>query len=81
MVEALDLRNLVQIGHSTESGAVARYVAKHGPPCGAVLMSAVTLKAGTNPEGTPMGVFDGFHSALAANRAQFFRDVLAPSMA
>ncbi|AVH45089.1 alpha/beta hydrolase [Agrobacterium tumefaciens] len=82
VVEALDLKNAVHIGHSTGGGEVARYVAKHGEPAGrvakAVLVSAVPplmLKTEANPEGLPMEVFDGFRSSLAANRAQFFRDV------
>jgi non-heme chloroperoxidase len=84
VVEALDLKNAVHIGHSTGGGEVARYVAKHGEPSGrvakAVLVSAVPpimVKTAANPEGLPMEVFDGFRSALAANRAQFFRDVPA----
>lgn len=84
VVEALDLKNAVHIGHSTGGGEVARYVAKYGQPAGrvakAVLVSAVPplmLKTAANPEGLPIEVFDGFRSALAANRAQFFRDVPA----
>lgn len=82
VAEALDLRNTVNIGHSTGGGEVARYVAKHGQPAGrvakAVLVSAVPplmLKTESNPEGLPIEVFDGFRAALAANRAQFFLDV------
>jgi non-heme chloroperoxidase len=82
VAEHLDLRNAVHIGHSTGGGEVARYVAKYGQPQGrvakAILVSAVPplmLKTATNPEGTPIEVFDGFRSALAANRAQFFLDV------
>lgn len=84
VVEALDLKNAVHIGHSTGGGEVARYVAKFGQPAGrvakAVLVSAVPplmLKTENNPEGLPIEVFDGFRAALAANRAQFFRDVPA----
>jgi len=84
VAEALDLRNAVHIGHSTGGGEVARYVARHGEPAGrvakAVLVAAIAplmLKTGDNPEGTPIEVFDGFRTALAANRAQFFRDVPA----
>ncbi|OAE49018.1 alpha/beta fold hydrolase [Agrobacterium tumefaciens] len=84
VVEALDLKNAVHIGHSTGGGEVARYVARHGEPSGrvakAVLVSAVPpimVKTAANPQGLPMEVFDGFRSALAANRAQFFRDVPA----
>jgi len=78
----LDLRNAVHVGHSTGGGEVARYVAQYGQPQGrvakAVLVSAVPplmIKTDGNPEGTPIEVFDGFRTALAANRAQFFLDV------
>jgi len=84
VAEALDLRNAIHIGHSTGGGEVARYVARHGEPAGrvakAVLVAAIAplmLQTDANPEGTPMAVFDGFRSALAGNRAQFFRDVPA----
>ena len=82
VVESLDLRNAVHVGHSTGGGQVARYVAKYGQPQGrvakAVLVSAVPplmVKTENNPGGTPIEVFDGFRSALAANRAQFYLDV------
>jgi non-heme chloroperoxidase len=84
VMEHLDLRNAVHIGHSTGGGEVARYVAKYGEPQGrvakAVLVSAVPplmLKTESNPGGLPIEVFDGFRNALAANRAQFFIDVAA----
>jgi non-heme chloroperoxidase len=78
----LDLRNAVHIGHSTGGGEVARYVARHGAGrvAKAVLIGAVPpimVKSDRNPGGTPMEVFDSFRAALAANRAQFFRDVPA----
>ncbi|UHM93198.1 alpha/beta fold hydrolase [Rahnella victoriana] len=82
VAEHLDLHDAVHIGHSTGGGQVARYVAKFGQPQGrvakAVLISAVPplmVKTDSNPEGTPIEVFDGFRSALAANRAQFYLDV------
>jgi non-heme chloroperoxidase len=84
VAEALDLRNAVNIGHSTGGGEVARYVARHGQPAGrvakAVLVAAVPplmVKTESNPEGTPIEVFDGFRQSLAANRSQFFLDVAA----
>jgi non-heme chloroperoxidase len=84
VVQHLDLKKAVHIGHSTGGGEVARYVAKHGEPQGrvakAVLVSAVPpimLKTANNPGGLPLEVFDGFRNALAANRAQFFVDVPA----
>ena len=82
VVESLDLRNAVHVGHSTGGGQVARYVAQYGQPQGrvakAVLVSAVPplmVKTDGNPGGTPIEVFDGFRKALAANRAQFYLDV------
>jgi non-heme chloroperoxidase len=80
VVAALDLRNAVHIGHSTGGGEVARYVAKYGKGrvAKAVLVSAIPpimVKSDKNPGGTPIEVFDGFRSALAANRAQFYLDV------
>jgi non-heme chloroperoxidase len=82
VVEHLDLKNVVHIGHSTGGGQVARYVAQYGQPQGrvakAVLVSAVPplmVKTDANPGGTPIEVFDGFRQALVANRAQFFLDV------
>jgi non-heme chloroperoxidase len=82
VAEALDLRNAVNIGHSTGGGEVARYVAKHGQPAGrvakAILVAAIPplmLKTESNPEGSPVEVFDGLRQALAANRSQFYIDL------
>ncbi|WP_421696101.1 alpha/beta fold hydrolase [Aestuariivirga sp.] len=82
VAEHLDLRNIVNIGHSTGGGEVARYVARFGQPQGrvakAVLVSAIPplmLQTPANPGGTPIAVFDGFRKALAGNRAGFFLDV------
>ena len=84
VVEHLNLRNAVHIGHSTGGGEVARYVAKHGQPAGrvakAVLVSAVPpimLKTAAYPGGLPIEVFDGFRKGVAENRAQMFLDVPA----
>ncbi len=81
VVEHLDLKNAVHIGHSTGGGEVARYVAKYGEPQGrvakAVLVSAVPpimLKTESNPGGLPMEVFDGIRKGVAENRAQLFMD-------
>lgn len=84
VVEALDLRNAVHIGHSTGGGEVARYVAWHGEPAGrvakAVLVSAVPpimVRTDAYPGGLPVDVFDGLRQQLAANRAKFFHDLPA----
>jgi len=79
VVEHLDLRNAIHIGHSTGGGEVARYVARYGEPQGrvakAVLVSSVPplmVKTAGNPDGTPISVFDDFRAQLAANRAEFY---------
>jgi non-heme chloroperoxidase len=82
VVEHLELRNAVHIGHSTGGGEVARYVARYGKGRVAklVLISAVTplmLKTRSNPDGLPIEVFDGLRAGLAANRAQFYRELPA----
>jgi len=77
----LDLKQAVHIGHSTGGGEVARYVARYGQGgrvAKAVLIGAVPpimVKSDANPGGLPLEVFDGFRAALAANRAQFYREV------
>ena len=77
----LDLKGAVHIGHSTGGGEVAHYVARHGGngrAAKAVLIGAVPpvmVKSEKNPGGLPIEVFDGFRQALAANRAQFYRDI------
>ncbi len=82
VIDHLDLKNAVHIGHSTGGGEVARYVARHGKGrvAKAVLVSAVPplmVKTPANPDGLPIAVFDGLRAGLAANRAQFFREVPA----
>ncbi|MGA7806146.1 alpha/beta fold hydrolase [Bradyrhizobium sp.] len=80
LVDHLNLRDAVHIGHSAGGGVVARYVARHGKGrvVKAVLMSAVAplvLKTEANPEGLPLEVLDGLRNGIANNRAQFYRDV------
>ena len=80
VVAHLDLRNAVHIGHSTGGGEVTRYVARHGKGrvAKAVLMSAVPpimVQTPNNPGGLPIEAFDGLRNSLAANRAQFYRDL------
>jgi non-heme chloroperoxidase len=79
VVEHLDLRNAVHIGHSTGGGEATHYVARHGQGQGRVaklvLIGAVPpimVKTPANPGGLPIEVFDGLRQRLAANRAQFY---------
>jgi non-heme chloroperoxidase len=81
VVEHLNLRNTVHIGHSTGGGEALHYVAQYGQKqkrvVKLVLIGAVPpimLKTERNPGGLPMEVFDGLRAQLAANRAQFYLD-------
>jgi non-heme chloroperoxidase len=83
MAAALDLQNAVHVGHSTGGGEVARYLGRHGTARAekAVLIGAVPpvmVKSDKNPGGLPIEVFDDFRAQVAANRAQFYKDVPAP---
>src|SRR5712664_2676088 len=80
LVNALDLKNAVHVGHSTGGGEVARYIARHGTKrvAKAVLIGAVPplmLKTGANPGGLPIDVFDGIRNGVLADRSQFFKDL------
>jgi non-heme chloroperoxidase len=83
LVEKLDLKNAVHVGHSTGGGEVARYIGRHGTKrvARAVLISAVPplmLKTPANPAGLPIEVFDGLRASVQADRSQFFKDLSAP---
>jgi len=83
LVEALDLKNAVHIGHSTGGGEVARYIGRHGTKrvAKAVLIGAVPplmLKTPANPGGLPMEAFDQIRAGVLNDRSQFFKDLSAP---
>ena len=83
VIEALDLKDITMVGHSTGGGEVARYIGRHGTKrvAKAVLIAAVPpimVKSPTNPEGLPIEVFDGLRSGLANDRAQFYKDFALP---
>jgi non-heme chloroperoxidase len=83
LFEALNLKDAIMAGHSTGGGEVARYLGRHGSGrvAKAVLISAVPplmLKTEKNPGGLPISVFDDLRAALAANRAQFYKDITLP---
>jgi non-heme chloroperoxidase len=80
LVNHLDLRDAIHVGHSTGGGEVAHYVARAGKGrvAKAVLVDAVPpvmVKSDKNPGGTPIEAFDGLRAALAANRSQFYLDL------
>jgi non-heme chloroperoxidase len=83
LVEALDLKDAIHVGHSTGGGEVARYIARHGTKrvAKAVLIGAVPplmLKTAANPGGLPMEVFDQIRAGVLADRSQFFKDLTLP---
>jgi non-heme chloroperoxidase len=84
LVEKLDLKNAIHVGHSTGGGEVARYIGRHGAGrakgrvAKAVIIDGVPplmLKTADNPGGLPIDVFDGLRAAQRADRAQFYLDV------
>lgn len=80
LVDKLDLKKAVHVGHSTGGGEVARYIARHGTSrvAKAVLISAVPplmLKTAANPHGTPIDVFDQIRAGVQADRSQFFQEL------
>jgi non-heme chloroperoxidase len=84
VVEHLDLRNAVHVGHSTGGGEATHYVAKHGQRQGRVAkliiigaVPPIMLKTAANPGGLPIEVFDGMRKALADNRSKFYVDLPA----
>ena len=83
VIEALDLKDVVLVGHSTGGGEVTRYIGRHGTSRVAklVLVGAITplmLKTPANPEGTPMEAFDEIRKGVLDNRSQFFKDLSVP---
>jgi non-heme chloroperoxidase len=82
LVEKLDLRNAIHVGHSTGGGEVVHYIARHGEGrvAKAAIIAAVPplmVKTAANPGGLPKDVFDGLQAQLAASRAKFYYDLPA----
>lgn len=80
LVEKLDLKNAIHVGHSTGGGEVARYIGRHGTKrvAKAVLIGAVPplmLKAAANPGGLPIDVFDGIRAASLADRSKLYKEI------
>ena len=83
LLNTLNIKNAMLVGHSMGGGEVARYLGKHGSArvSKAVLLSSVTplmLKTAANPDGTPLSAFDGIRAGLQADRAQFYKDLTTP---
>jgi len=83
VLDALDVKGAMLVGHSTGGGEVAHYIGRHGEKrvAKAVLIGAVPpqmVKSANNPNGLPMSVFDGIRTGVAANRSQFYLDLATP---
>src|SRR4030081_2595549 len=83
LVQALDLKSAIHVGHSTGGGEVARYIGRHGTKrvAKAVLIGAVPplmLKTAANPGGLPMEAFAQIRAGVQTARSQFFKDLSVP---
>jgi non-heme chloroperoxidase len=83
LVQQLDLKNAIHVGHSTGGGEVARYIGRHGTErvAKAVLIGAIPplmLKTAKNPGGTPIEAFDQLRAAVVADRSAFWKDLSLP---
>jgi non-heme chloroperoxidase len=83
LVETLDLKDVIHVGHSTGGGEVARYIGRHGTQrvAKAALIGAVPplmLQTAANPGGLPMEAFDQIRAGVLADRSQFFKDLTGP---
>jgi non-heme chloroperoxidase len=83
VMDALDLRGAMLVGHSTGGGEITRYIGRHGTSrvAKAVLVSAippVMLQSPENPHGTPMEAFDAIRAGVRGDRSQFYKDLSEP---
>jgi non-heme chloroperoxidase len=83
LLDTLDVRDAVLVGHSTGGGEVTRYVGRHGTGRVAklLLLGAITplmLKTDTNPQGTPIEAFDAIRAGVSGDRSQFYQDLSEP---
>jgi non-heme chloroperoxidase len=83
LLDALDVRDAVLVGHSTGGGEVTRYLGRHGTTrvAKALLVSAIPplmLKTPANPEGTPIEAFDAIRQGVGGDRSQYYQDLSAP---
>src|SRR5690242_18083138 len=80
LVEALDLSNVIHIGHSTGGGEVAHYIGRHGTKrvAKAVLVDAVPpgmVQSPRNPDGVPLALFDQIRASVLSDASQYWKDL------
>ncbi|BAM87421.1 non-heme chloroperoxidase [Bradyrhizobium oligotrophicum S58] len=83
LVDKLDLKHAIHVGHSTGGGEVTRYIGRHGTGrvAKAILIGAIPplmLKTEANPGGLPIAAFDELRANVAADRSKFFKDLSLP---
>ena len=83
LIESLDLKDVILVGHSTGGGEVVRYAARHGAGRVAKIVTAgavppIMLKTEANPDGLPIEAFDQIRAGVLADRSQFYQDLSAP---
>jgi len=83
LMDTLDLKDAILVGHSTGGGEVTRYLGRHGTKrvAKAVLVSAIPplmLRTEANPDGMPRSAFDALRAGVAADRSQFYEDLSTP---
>ncbi|MFG1994013.1 alpha/beta fold hydrolase [Actinoplanes sp. NPDC048988] len=82
VIEALDLHDVILVGHSTGGGEVVRYAAQYGQQQGRVAkvitagaVPPLMVKTDANPDGLPIDVFDGIRANVLKDRSQFWKDL------
>ena len=83
LIETLDLKDAVLVGHSTGGGEVTHYIGRHGTArvAKALLVGAVPplmLKTASNPGGLPIEAFDQIRDGVMTDRSQYYKDLSAP---
>jgi non-heme chloroperoxidase len=83
LIEALDLRDVTLVAHSTGGGEVARYIGRHGTARVAkvALIAAVPPglpKSASNPDGLPREAVDALLTGMFNDRAQFYKELAVP---
>jgi non-heme chloroperoxidase len=81
LLEHLDLRDAVLVGHSMGTGEVTRYLTSYGSARAArgVLVAPIPpflLQTPDNPDGVPQSLFDGFAQAAAADTPAWMKGFL-----